>query len=1033
MTKKGGEKSKFEMLQLVLGKRLPARDDAVKDDTDNNGIDYFVCGYYDTLKLKVCDGWHDLRPGCSKEDNKYIKNDYSIRLLRIKNDDTRFSIDKIRDYPIFACCLIHLKGECLSGVKKEFFYSKVNLLSEKLPINGGVIECFVDLGFSDMAVLMFTNSIDQIKETVKKIRSNTVDGIDVSAAYTLIGYNADRIEKCEGTISVELDIAVKESCSLENQEQVIKGLFDDLQCDYNLNYNLMLGSYDWKCRIEEIDLKRFLTFHKSCFDPTETDRGKLRLLETHFLLGIIANNASMKADYSDDGLISIDNDVYKAYCCFKTMYLHMQKMHNSHNRASRAVYEVLTLYYKVAASSHSEDVKKIVGRFIVSYLHTVTALMMHMENINDVDGDLKDDGTLKKNIGATKDGDPRTIKINGNKNYRYCNYVNEIEDSIGKFRDAVEPLLFDIWRADSAYFEGQSTEHPSIGSAIKLLFAYNRTLEQLDSTYLKWEKEHPSIPDDTDFTYLVTSGGRDVTVNTDLFDGNSDILLKYRISENGDIMRGSDGDKISRPVIVIMPEASLYDIKGSLLRMLHEFFHKRGDRCRNERAKFYFESLCFISAENLKHAVAEKLVKEKAKNIFTNRYYRDPTFRKKQENLIEENHKNGDFRSDFAILFEMWIEDLHKKEYEKDLCEIGDFYDKIKVECGPYFVALSGDVCKKLQTIDDEEFLEAICWSQKIDKQDDIDWTSNKIFDSIINVFYNGAKHSVTCEQVGKCIQKCFIDIRSKLEELGYKLNIDSKTKVIDCSFLKAPLDAFCYGKQNCSKLWLDYISRLKGENRTLNCIVFTDIDNWYKNFQNVEFLFKSLFIESYADGMAFAVMANDGHFSGVEGFVDYLLTSLFELRDYKYLFNMHANGCNIDGEVPEVEFNGLYLQMIIAEKLLWGSCTVDDVEANKNLIVDKIKDYYNNTLYRNSDKNTVKQYTAEQYAKALYGILLRVIECGKQESDGKYLYNVCEYLNTCKTKNESLFTSLYEVVKDISNEDSYFNFVIEKWLNIYN
>lgn len=148
---------------------------------------------------------------------------------------------------------------------------------------------------------------------------------------------------------------------------------------------------------------------------------------------------------------------------------------------------------------------------------------------------------------------------------------NEINGAVREFRDKVGDFVADLLRSDKPFIEGNTLSHPAIGSATKILFAYTAILNRLAMR----------MRDDAqEIVFLVISGGADATTAIDLF-----AFLRE--------------DK--KPVLIVVPEKGLYDIKGTLFRLLHECMHYCGERLRIERYDLYLS----IMAELMAHDITE--------------------------------------------------------------------------------------------------------------------------------------------------------------------------------------------------------------------------------------------------------------------------------------------------------------------------------------------------------------------------------------------------------------------------------------------
>lgn len=165
------------------------------------------------------------------------------------------------------------------------------------------------------------------------------------------------------------------------------------------------------------------------------------------------------------------------------------------------------------------------------------------------------------------------------KNLRYAmqQYLDSDEDidlfyvieSLNQFREIVSAYIIDMIHSDKLFIEGQTLTHQSVGSATKLLFAYNSILLDLMNAMRTSEKDEAV----SEFKILVTSGGCDRTNVRDIF--------------------SCLGNHAECPKILVatIPEISLYDIKGTMFRLFHECMHFCGKRHRKERLVYLIAAI----------------------------------------------------------------------------------------------------------------------------------------------------------------------------------------------------------------------------------------------------------------------------------------------------------------------------------------------------------------------------------------------------------------------------------------------------------
>ena len=156
--------------------------------------------------------------------------------------------------------------------------------------------------------------------------------------------------------------------------------------------------------------------------------------------------------------------------------------------------------------------------------------------------------------------------------------VERLLSAVGIFRENIGDYLADMQRSDRSFIEGQSLSHPSIGSATKLLFFYNQYINETAQMLMETKSGGNAGQEET-YTFVIMSGGCDVTTASDIFS----------------YMDPADEEGHSL-IIITVPEMSLYDIKGTMFRILHECLHFCGERKREERFGHLIRSFSSYSA-----------------------------------------------------------------------------------------------------------------------------------------------------------------------------------------------------------------------------------------------------------------------------------------------------------------------------------------------------------------------------------------------------------------------------------------------------
>ena len=165
--------------------------------------------------------------------------------------------------------------------------------------------------------------------------------------------------------------------------------------------------------------------------------------------------------------------------------------------------------------------------------------------------------------------------------------MDRMNDMIAAFRELVGSFLLDLAASDRFFIEGLKLTHASIGSATKLLFAYNHIASLIVQAL--------TVPGDTtkNYSFVVISGGCDITL-THSIDNH---LQPSAQPDNPNLIHED------RLLVVQLSEAGIFDVRGALFRLLHEIMHFCGSRLRKERAGAIVRQLSLAVAETLRYTL----------------------------------------------------------------------------------------------------------------------------------------------------------------------------------------------------------------------------------------------------------------------------------------------------------------------------------------------------------------------------------------------------------------------------------------------
>lgn len=1044
------------MLRLTLGKNwFPESNVHYNTDNDNSRAEKEIFpsvslfGYYDSLKIEQVFSWHEFRPVNHKYNGDNIRDEYTIRAVcPVKGTPSNVKTIMCKN-PIVACTLVHFSDDFLESCSDlDKLYYKFRSVIDKIQSEDKNKQSFnnddlhyglyIGLGYPDAIVMFFSNSFEKISKCIDELRRAKIDESEdsvISSAYTLLGYynleDANLNTLSNEKISAVLDFAFNEEYDFKKQSGLLNAKFDSA-C---LEKFMMFGSFDWRCIIKDMALKEFIIFHKTnfLFGKSNTLLNCLNCLETRLLLNDSIRDIENEENIEIRSMKDIDLQVFHVFEQFRELYVEIENEYFAHHRILGAINNIILQYFKIVSTKHCLDVKRILGKFISSFLTTTSALMLFM-----------------------KSGGKEIFDCEGN-SYDGFTYYNLIEKAADRFRNAIDPLLFDLWRSDSQYFEGQTSAHPTVGSAAKILFAYNVTLSQWDEAVDKIIPNRESDPE-TGFCYLVTSGGRDVTINIDLYDFNHDALTKYCIFENKVVLK-KDVKKfknISRPIIVAIPEASLYDVQGTLYRLAHEFFHKRGERLRNKRADYYYNTICDIFAANCEHYVVGDLLRKKARKIFKNRFY----FGKWRK--LYGGYSEGKYMLNQDALYGAWLRDvdgyygelMHNKKldpsqemywedwgkffkakfnFDKSEFEKSDDYKNRVIALNLEFYNVAMELSEVYKRFKNDKNAHKCCAKLRQDLYEilTLDSRKTKVNNAIdLNKTHGSEIYNICNECLSDNLLNTDVAVAAGENISKFISKISPQFIENDGPFGDIGVKARCSNKDHGIKIWKEIVEyNLYGEyGEVPKLLRVTDIHDWMLDLSNVCYRTAEWFKEVYADCMAIMSLNDDD--DSVNTFLQYIFVFLFESRNINTLF--YNTFALIDAEKPYISFHEKVVRIGVVGEII-DKELFEKFKTNESKIVELIKDYANDVMF------SLPNDKLETYAKNLYKILFRILRFYNNcqiNNYGEYSNNLFMYLKECIDVSIELRAEINHLAKLTksykSNSERYVPYIINKWLSLY-
>lgn len=566
---------------------------------DSKYYKYMILGSFDGLDVHTVDKWYELRPKGLLERNLQVDlnspfiDQYTIRALVPSNaeqlEQKGFAYEfwkkagKVKPES-FENYAKHIRKKypfiCMSVLNftEDFIRTQDNLQTMQEAVIQIILDCvknagydlnklhcavFPSLGYSDFVILFLTDNLSKAANIINQIRGSVIHTniTVVSNCYSVCGldkgYLTNGNTKLGENAQITIRINFKEGISAGDfwgllNDELRKPLrlgadseeFDSFIEEVKKNYYTTFGNAD--CLLLPIQpLERYLKWHGS---------GQILNPENPFFHKYIADVRTSVRINDDWNFEAESKHIHnapnlskyeEAFKEFIKKYDAFLEKNNMHIRNSRALQQVMKNFLNVAHASHGFDARNIIGK----------AFECLIENLNYCIS-LK-----KKRTSESLTEDRRQDNIS------YNRYIQDIQceavEAAETFKKYIGNFLSNLIRSDRPFIEGNVLTHSSIGSITKLLFTYSAILEKLTE----------SFGEEKNFTFIVSSGGCDKTESIDLFSFMSEPV------------------HLKKLIIIMVPEMSLYDIQGTLFRILHEYIHFIGNRMRRDRYRHLVNAL----------------------------------------------------------------------------------------------------------------------------------------------------------------------------------------------------------------------------------------------------------------------------------------------------------------------------------------------------------------------------------------------------------------------------------------------------------
>lgn len=570
---------------------------------DSQYFQYQMLGYYDGLDINVVDNWYDLRPRGLHNRNLQISltlpfiDQYTIRAIMPQNRDklsqegfyypfwekvgqlsettfAEYELETRKKFPYITMSVVNLSEKYVKENSDLISLQEgiITAIKEKMKTKTNLQELhcavFPSIGYSDFVILCMTDSLKKssnVIEALRGVRSKQGNNI-VSNCYSVCGLDKIYFSDLEND---HFDEDVKVTIRINLREGIAPNYFFHALKE-NLKRNIqeervVQHIYELENFLKEIEDHFYVTFGNSdCLVLSEKPlpsylrlhaTGQILNPGTDFFERYIANvrtSVRVKGFAYDapfqTGEERRNLDFYeKSFDEFIKSYNNFISQNYMPIRSSKALQQIMKNFLNIAYAGHSFDVVHVLGNAFLSLFQN---MYFYIKNATPV---------FEQSTTSPKESPFIQEELD------YTKYQKqEAVEALTIFKDNIGILIADLLRSDRPFIEGNTLTHPSIGSATKLMFAYTAILEKIT---IKFEVSNS-------FTFVVASGGCDTTKAIDLFSF------------------ATPTDSINKLIFIEIPEMSLYDIQGTLFRLLHECMHFIGERKRKER---YFHLISALS------------------------------------------------------------------------------------------------------------------------------------------------------------------------------------------------------------------------------------------------------------------------------------------------------------------------------------------------------------------------------------------------------------------------------------------------------
>lgn len=585
----------FKGMIITLKKRMSYWGNNPPDD-----YQFTMFGYYDSMDICGIDSWYQLRPRGVYENGGVVNIDdefhdkYTLKMYfpnrklcsrlnqkgfnyreweEISQGNTggnKKDISSIlTNNPFVSVAVIQMHQNNKENGKDPIglIAGKISKFEKKRGKSLSEIHCavFPTIGYADFVVLFLSDNPEKALEVIDFLRKEkTETGILLSSSYVITGFAKEglAIIKDLQLDSIELSVRVnlREGVSanafrhyFDSQIRETKKEYEEKKANCKTEVYQMFGNSD--CLVlSDMPFDFFIPLY---FDNKLLNPGH-ELFQKYICN--IRSSLRTKAGLTDVKSVEIrkaeENKSYKKY---RSVLQHIVKQmrgfveeYHKQIRIVCGLEGVMKTFLNLCQTDHCSSAAEMIGQAFEVLDHNIERCI-------------------------------REIKMLSEKEKEYLKVENLME-AVQFFREKVGDYLSDLQRSDRFFIEGQSLSHASVGSATKLLLFYNEYINNIAQELVNTEKDTESNGEGKKkrYVFVVVSGGCDETKAFDLF-----AHLDPAVPEKESL------------IILSIPEMSLYDVKGTLFRLLHECLHFCGERFRKKRTEALMEALSIYVSDNM--------------------------------------------------------------------------------------------------------------------------------------------------------------------------------------------------------------------------------------------------------------------------------------------------------------------------------------------------------------------------------------------------------------------------------------------------